>query len=216
MNPVGSGGGLNAAQLQGGLVDPRVAAGDAMDPQMLKMNFAMGSPNPFRPIEDIQVAREAMAITCPSNICKNMSGEAAVYLHPVSQNEVGDILLACGNWSCGYEAVLRVGPPVRFEPRPGRPVDTFVAPVLQSQKQRKQPVMKKGKAVKQARATRATQPAKPAPQKAITLAAAATLLKVSLRTLRRAVRKGKLRALKRDGEYRVNPADLQAYQQEFD
>jgi len=200
MSPVGEG--LNAARLQGGLTtpDPRAAAGDAIDPQILRMNFAMGSPNPFRPIEDIQVAREILAIACPSAVCTRQSSEAAVFLHPVSQNEHGDILLTCGNWACGYETVLRVATRT-FEPRPGRPTEGFVAPELPSQ--RKQPVTK-------APATRRPQTAK-----LLTLAQAAEQSGLPLRSLRRAVRKGKLRALKRDGEYRVNPVDLTAYQQEI-
>lgn len=188
--------------------DPRALAGEAIAPEVLQTQFAMGSPNPFMPIGDIQVAQDMTAITCPTDFCRNRTGETRVFLHPVSQNDQGDILLICGNIQCGYETVYRVGTRT-FEPRPGRPDTAWQPPVTKSG------VKGKVKASKKTKAPCATRAPKPEGDKPLTLSEAAKQINVPLRSLRRAVRKKKLRALKHDGEYHVNPADLAAYQQEL-
>ena len=104
--------------------------GEALDPQFLETRFMMGSPNPFRPIDDIQVAKETGSLTCPTTLCQDAVDQnknpVAVFLYPVSENEHKDLLLICNR--CGYEVVYRVRTG-KFEPRPGRVYpEGFIAP----------------------------------------------------------------------------------------
>lgn len=177
--------------------------GDGLDPRVVGVGVATG--NPFRPGEiQIPPGMQNLPPTCPDAVCRK-TGEAAVYLYPVSTNEKGDILFACG--LSGYEAVYRRATNT-YEPRPGREYsEGFTPPRLVSR-------------TGQIAGEPGGESARPAPaasprgkSKRVFLSPEEVIERSGLpaSTIRPALRSGKLRAMKRSGRYRIALDDLDAF-----
>ncbi len=155
-----------------------------------QIGFAHASVDPFRP-QDLVVPPGLVSAppACPETTHGTV--EAAIFLQHVSSNAAGDILLVCGG--CGYETVYRIVAGT-FEPRPFRVYpDGFRPPRFGTAEAAAPPTP---------RAVASKQKA-PAKGRLLSSADAAKQSGLSMATIRAALGAGRLRALKRDGVYKI-------------